>query len=68
MIPDRFKKLADLDKEVVVVGMSGQAEIWGRSAWEGYHQEHITSFDEVAEEVYGGMSAPDSNAVDSGEG
>ena len=68
VIPDRFKKLADLDKEVVVVGMSGQAEIWGRSAWEGYHQEHITSFDEVAEEVYGGMSAPDSNAVDSGEG
>ena len=63
VIPDRFKKLAGLDKEVVVVGMSDRAEIWDRAAWDGFHEEHISSFDEVAEEIYGGLGT----TQDSGE-
>ena len=65
VIPDRFKKLANLDKEVVVVGMSDQAEIWDRGAWDAYHGEHIDSFDGVAEEVYGGLApAPHDSSTD----
>ena len=67
VVPDRFKQLANLDKEVVIVGMSDQAEIWDKGAWDAYHGKNISSYDEVAEEVYGGLAPASSDQPAGGE-
>jgi len=53
VIPPQYKALANLDRDVVIVGAADRAEIWDRKAWDAFHEANFGSFDEVAEQVYG---------------
>lgn len=50
-IPDKLQKLADLGKEVLVIGVDQTIEIWNPDRYEKYLNEYGKSYEEVAEEV-----------------
>lgn len=46
-----LKKHAQIDKEIVFVGMNNFIEIWSKELWEGYMQQTNDSYEEVAEDL-----------------
>lgn len=50
-IPQILREHAGLSKDVVMVGVSDQAEIWDRSAWESYRQPALERYEETAEQL-----------------
>ena len=51
-IPDRLAMLAQLGREVVLLGVHDHAEIWDRAVWELFLEKHSTDFDEMAEQAF----------------
>ena len=43
VLPPQFRTYAELEKEVVIVGVSNRAEIWNKDRWEKYISD--SSFD-----------------------
>lgn len=50
-IPQRLRDYAGLTKEVVLTGVSDQAEIWDRVAWESYEGEMRNQYPDIAEKL-----------------
>ncbi|WP_181349193.1 division/cell wall cluster transcriptional repressor MraZ [Thalassobacillus sp. CUG 92003] len=50
-IPSPLRKYAALDKECVVIGVSGRIEFWAKEEWETYFEESEESFAEIAENM-----------------
>ncbi|MFP5528138.1 division/cell wall cluster transcriptional repressor MraZ [Peptococcus simiae] len=48
-IPQGLQGYAELDKNVVVIGMSERIEIWGTDRWEAYEAGNAGSFEQLAE-------------------
>ena len=44
LVPETLKRYAGLDKEVVMLGVNDRAELWDRSTWERYDEEHEEDF------------------------
>jgi MraZ protein len=57
LIPDALKRFANLDKEVVMVGVDERAEIWDRASWEAFEEEHEITFRNL-DEVLGDGTSP----------
>ena len=52
-IPTSLATLANLTKEVVLLGVRDHLEVWDRERWEGYLNEQQPHYDSVAERVLG---------------
>ena len=44
LLPQRLRKLAEIGKEAVVVGVQDRMEIWDAEAWERYSDPHNTAY------------------------
>ena len=53
-IPSSLADLAELKKEVVLVGVRDHMEVWDAERWDGYLAEQQIQFDEVAERAFDG--------------
>ena len=50
LIPQNLLQYANLEKEIVSIGVSTRIEIWGKEKWEAYNDSDI-DFDEIAEKM-----------------
>ncbi|MBQ3115216.1 MAG: division/cell wall cluster transcriptional repressor MraZ [Clostridia bacterium] len=48
LIPGPLREFAQIEKEVVVVGVSTRVEIWSKAKWNEQNAEFVDSSDEVA--------------------
>jgi MraZ protein len=48
-IPQELARLAQLDKEVVLLGVQNHLELWASDQWKQYISEKQTHYDEIAE-------------------
>ena len=42
VIPQKLRKYAGLDKDVVIIGVNDRAEIWAADAWNAQEEEEMT--------------------------
>lgn len=50
-IPENLRNHANLNKDVVVIGVSSRLEIWSKEEWDKYQGEAKESFENIAEEI-----------------
>lgn len=64
-IPDRLADFAQLDRDVMLVGVMDHAEIWDRQRWKEFLQTYSEEFDSLASQILGGeipgMAPPTEN-------
>jgi len=48
LIPANLRKFADLEKDVIFVGLGTRAEIWSQSKWDEINSKFMSKPDEVA--------------------
>ena len=51
-IPSELAGIADLGKDIVLVGVGFHWEIWDQNRWEEYLTQHHQAFDEIAETTF----------------
>jgi MraZ protein len=51
VVPEYLRRYAKLGKDVVVAGLYGRIEIWGRSAWEKYKAKTEKDSNDIAEKM-----------------
>jgi MraZ protein len=51
-IPAELARLADLERELVLVGVRDHLELWNRGRWDAYIVDKQTRYDEIAERVF----------------
>lgn len=51
LIPSSLTKLAQLEKECIVVGAGNHLEIWAKENWESMDEDANASFEEIAENL-----------------
>ena len=42
VVPQKLRKYADLDKDVVIIGVNDRAEIWAAETWNAQEEEEMT--------------------------
>lgn len=52
-LPEQLRKLAGLEKKVVIIGVIRQMEIWDENIWLEYHQTITQEFEKNAEAIIG---------------
>ena len=50
LIPQNLKEYANIEKEIVSIGVLNRVEIWSKERWEGYNESDI-DFDSIAEKM-----------------
>jgi len=51
LIPPHLRAMADLGKDVVVVGLSNKAEVWNDEYWREYSENSSEQFEQSASEI-----------------
>lgn len=51
LIPVNLREHANLDKEIVIIGVGTRLEIWNRELWTTYSSDENISADEIAENM-----------------
>jgi MraZ protein len=51
-IPERLVQLAELERNVVLLGVHDHAEIWNQDHWESFLGEHSREFDRMASQAF----------------
>jgi MraZ protein len=51
-IPPELAALADLDKEITLVGVRDHLELWNRERWQVYLAQRRENYDELAEKAF----------------
>ncbi len=51
-IPQSLAKLADLEKELVFIGVGFHWELWNQGLWEKYLNQNDAAFDQLAESTF----------------
>lgn len=51
MLSQNLREHAQLDKEVVLIGVSTRIEVWSKAAWETYQQDESQSYEALAEQL-----------------
>ena len=51
LIPSQFRDHADLNKEIVFVGVMNRFEIWNKAGWEEEIKNYKETFDEISESI-----------------
>lgn len=50
LIPSNLLKYANIEKDIVSIGVANRIEIWSLDSWEKYNEENI-DFDDIAENM-----------------
>jgi MraZ protein len=50
-IPDRLKEFAELNRDVVLLGVNDHVELWDQARWDKYVSELNPQFDAIAEQA-----------------
>lgn len=50
LIPANLRDYAELDKDLVIVGVSSRVEIWSKEKWNAYNEENL-DHDDIAEKM-----------------
>jgi len=53
-MPAELAELAELGKEVVLLGVQDHVELWASGRWEAYLAEKRARYDQIAEAAFGG--------------
>jgi MraZ protein len=51
-IPERLHKLADLGRDVVLLGVHDHVEIWNTAHWDAFLAKHSANFDDMATQAF----------------
>jgi len=51
LLPNNLREYAEIQKDVVVIGVSSRVEIWSKENWEKYSSEAELSYEEIAEKM-----------------
>ncbi len=51
LIPSNLKGYADIDKDVVIIGVSTRIEIWSLEQWNKFNSDANISYEDVAEKM-----------------
>jgi len=51
LIPANLRKYSQLEKDVIIIGVSSRVEIWSREVWEAYNQSTASGYEEIAEKL-----------------
>jgi DNA-binding transcriptional regulator/RsmH inhibitor MraZ len=57
-LPLELARLADLEKECVLLGVRDHMEIWNRCRWEAYLGDRQMRYDEIAERAFTRQTEP----------
>jgi len=47
VLPEKLRRYAEIEKEVVMVGVADRAEVWDRARWEQFEAEGADEYDEL---------------------
>jgi len=61
LLPEKLRKYAAIEREVVMVGVADRAEIWDRGQWERFESDNDDDFDELDVVLVGGGGPPGTN-------
>lgn len=53
-VPPELARLAELDREVVMLGVGDHVELWNKSRWENYLSREQPRYDQLAESAFRG--------------
>ena len=51
LLPDYLKEYAQLNKNIVFVGVSNRIELWDKDKWNSFYDESKQSYEQIAEEI-----------------
>jgi len=51
LIAGNLREAANLEKEVVIIGVGTRIELWNKEKWQKYNEEENASADEIAENM-----------------
>jgi MraZ protein len=51
IIPPYLKTYAQIDKDVVVIGVSNRIEVWDQKTWRSFYDGCAESFERIAENI-----------------
>jgi len=51
LLPNNLREYAQIEKDVVVIGVSNRIEIWSKTAWESYNKEIAPTVAQIAESL-----------------
>lgn len=51
LLPNNLREHAELDKDVVVIGVSNRIEVWSKDKWEDYNKQISPTVTEIAESL-----------------
>lgn len=51
LLPQNLRDYAELQKDVVIIGVSSRVEIWSKDRWDDYSQQAETAYSEIAEKI-----------------
>jgi MraZ protein len=51
LVPKTLKEFAQIQEDVVIVGVSTRIEIWSKEKWQAFYEASRQGFEEVAERV-----------------
>ncbi len=51
VLPQALKEHAEIERDIVVVGVSNRIEIWARKHWEAFCRDTKDSFEHIAEKI-----------------
>lgn len=52
LIPEKLREVAQLEKNVTVVGVDSRVEVWSRSRWESAKEADSSEYEKLAEELF----------------
>ncbi len=53
LIPPHLREHAGLERDLMIIGVSGRIEIWSLKGWEVYKEDAAISFEDIAEKIEG---------------
>jgi len=51
LIPANLRKYAQLEKDVVIIGVASRVEIWSKEVWERYNERTGADYETIAEKL-----------------
>jgi len=51
-LPEYLREFAQIQREVVIIGVADRIEIWSKDRWNKFYQENKRRFEEMAENLF----------------
>ncbi len=51
LIPSHLRDYSELEKEVILIGVSNRVEIWSKENWEAYNEDDDLDISDLAEDM-----------------